>query len=325
MTLAQSSDDQEAVLEILRLIGRPELAVIVLIGLFFGVLVALFFLWRAFRAHQDEVVGWAEYALRRLASIPAVRRLRTEFPGVWRFLAKRFSPGEYLGLHLTLGLLLSGVALVAFTVVANDVVERKDITRFDQRLAWILHERATPGGLAFFRAVSDAASIPVVLAVGAAGAILLSILRRWHPLAGWLTALGGAAILTVGLKHTFARPRPDFAQPFPAEFVWSFPSGHAMGALVVYGMAAYLLARWLKGTLSRLLLVGIAGALGLLIGFSRLYLGVHYFSDVLAGYAIGLVWLAVCATGVELALHRRRSRGYAPGGPDVRHDPSKVA
>lgn len=183
---------------------------------------------------------------------------------------------------------------------------------FDQRLAWILHEHATPGSLTFFRAVSDVASVPAVLAVGAAGAILLAALRRWHPLAGWLTAFGGTAVLTVGLKNAFVRPRPDFAYPSPADFGWSFPSGHAMGALVVYGMAAYMLARQLEGTLSRLLIVGFAGTLVVVIGFSRLYLGVHYLSDILAGYAIGLVWLAVCATAVELALHRSRSGSYAP-------------
>jgi undecaprenyl-diphosphatase len=80
-----------------------------------------------------------------------------------------------------------------------------------------------------------------------------------------------------------------------------------MGSLVAYGMLAYLLVRELHGRRPRLAVIAGATVLVLLIGLSRIYLGVHYFSDVIGGYAAGVVWLAACISGLEVA--RRKPRG----------------
>lgn len=85
------------------------------------------------------------------------------------------------------------------------------------------------------------------------------------------------------------------------EPTWAFPRGHAMVSLVVYGMLAYLLITSLRSSALRLLTIAVAGSLIISIGASRLYLGVHYFADVLAGYAAGAVWLTACVTGLEVA------------------------
>ena len=95
---------------------------------------------------------------------------------------------------------------------------------------------------------------------------------------------------------------------------WSFPSGHAMGSLVAYGMLAYLLLRETHlGRHQRMLVIISAALLVLLIGLSRLYLGVHYFSDVIGGYAAGVVWLAACISGLEIV--RRRPLGTSRSDP----------
>ena len=89
-----------------------------------------------------------------------------------------------------------------------------------------------------------------------------------------------------------------------------------MGSLVVYGMLAYLLVVfWTERRRTRLTIVLIAALLTVAIGVSRLYLGVHYFSDVVAGYAAGLLWLSACSTGREMA---RRQRGAAPSWDESR-------
>ena len=89
-----------------------------------------------------------------------------------------------------------------------------------------------------------------------------------------------------------------------------------MGSLVVYGMLAYLLVvLWTERRRTQLTIVLVAALLTVAIGVSRLYLGVHYFSDVVAGYAAGLLWLSACITGLEMA---RRQRGAAPSSDKSR-------
>jgi undecaprenyl-diphosphatase len=112
-------------------------------------------------------------------------------------------------------------------------------------------------------------------------------------------------VLETVLKHAIHRPRPIYASAFLHGGSFSFPSGHAMGSLVAYGMCAYLLVTfWTERSSRQILVSGAALVLIVAIGLSRLYLGVHYFSDVVAGYAAGTVWLAACATGCEIARRR---------------------
>lgn len=215
-------------------------------------------------------------------------------------MGRRLTPGGYLGLHVTLGLLLSGAALAVFGGVAEDVTGKEDLTVFDVALANALHARATTWGVTIFKLITELGSVAAMAVVGAVvGAILVWRGKRLL-LAGWLLAFAGGGVLDIGLKLIFHRPRPQFAVPFMTESSWSFPSGHALGSLIGYGMLAYLLLLLIKRRPLRLFVIGGLAALVLLIGFSRLYLGVHYFSDVIAGYAAGATWLAACISGVEV-------------------------
>ena len=153
--------------------------------------------------------------------------------------------------------------------------------------------------------------------VAAWGLVLVGLLlvRRQHLLlGGWIAAVAGAGLLDVALKRVFHRPRPMWGLPLLTARGWSFPSGHAMGSLVAYGMLAYLLLRETHlGRHQRMLAIISAALLVLLIGLSRLYLGVHYFSDVIGGYAAGVVWLAACISGLEIV--RRRPLGTSRSDP----------
>jgi undecaprenyl-diphosphatase len=144
-------------------------------------------------------------------------------------------------------------------------------------------------------------------------ALLLTLRRRWVLLGGWVAALLGAGVLDGLLKVAIRRPRPVFAADFLPDLSWSFPSGHSMAGLVTYGMLAYLLLLAFRGR-QRLQAVVVSGAtlLFLAIGFSRLYLGVHYFSDVLGGFTAGALWLSACVSGLEVV---RRLRGRTPVSP----------
>src|SRR5438876_380376 len=131
-------------------------------------------------------------------------------------------------------------------------------------------------------------------------------------LVGWLAAFAGGGLLDVVLKLLIRRPRPPGAAAFLQHFSWSFPSGHAMASLIGYGMLAYVLTLlWIHRRSAQIAVVLGAALLIIAIGFSRLYLGVHYFSDVVGGYAAGVLWLSACISGLEVA------RGWRAGLPSV--------
>lgn len=108
----------------------------------------------------------------------------------------------------------------------------------------------------------------------------------------WSSATGGAALLTLALKLHFHRQRPDLPWALAQEHSFSFPSGHSVFAVVVYSVLVYLTMRQRRHTWRHLCIALGATALMLGIGYSRIYLGVHYPSDVGAGYLVGTIWVS---------------------------------
>ncbi len=135
--------------------------------------------------------------------------------------------------------------------------------------------------------------------------------RRWLRLILWVAALAGGELLDLLLKTWFARPRPSFADPLAVALYYSFPSGHATLSLITYGLLAYFLFTSLPRAWERVPVTSALILLILLIGVSRIYLGVHYFSDVLAGFAVGGLWLSFCITAMNFVLDRRSRRELA--------------
>jgi membrane-associated phospholipid phosphatase len=224
------------------------------------------------------------------------------------FVARRFKPGQYLGLHLTIGLAISISALWVFTSLTQAILKRSLLTQFDVSLLQWLHARNTNVGLDVFFAISAFGSPLALILVGLLIAVVLARRRLWFLLSGWLAALLGAGVLDKVLKQAVGRPRPTYAYAVHT-YGFGFPSGHAMASLIAYGMATYLvLTLWIERPLAQKALVLTAVGLVLSIGLSRLYLGVHYFTDELAGYAAGAFWLSACITGLEISRRRRITR-----------------
>ncbi len=139
-------------------------------------------------------------------------------------------------------------------------------------------------------------SLEALALVSVAFAVVLLVQRRWSACVVWLVAVLGGEVLNLLLKDLFARPRPHFEHPLVVETSYSFPSGQAMASLVVYGMLAYFATLASKGRGKRAVWVGGAAVLVVLIGFSRLYLGAHYVSDVVGGFVAGGAWLSATIT-----------------------------
>lgn len=286
----------------------PLQLLVVLLSLFAILLVVLGQFGRWLIRHHATLWRWADRAWHCIRSTAVVQGLARRVPWLWRFINRRLSTESYLGLHFTVGILLSLAALMLFGQIAEAVVGNEDLTNLDLSLANTLHQSITPAGGKFFTFITWLGSFPVMLALGIIIGFLLVEHGYRRLLIGWVVGLTGGSLLNLALKAVFQRPRPEFDVPFAGAIGWSFPSGHAMGSLIGYGLLAYILMRFVRGYWQRIIVLICASMMVLLIGFSRLYLGVHYFSDVIGGYMAGTVWLLACVSGMEVIQQRSRQR-----------------
>ncbi len=274
-------------------------------GLMLAVFVALLalvtflvkFAWpRRAEAWRPIERGWD-----RLAASPQARTLAQRLAGGWSAARAGLSPMAFLAMHVAGGMVLSLLALWIFGGLLEDMVGGGPLLRFDYALAQWAHEAATPFGISVARLISFLGSPLVLTLLGISVASRMLFRRQRIPALGWVASLLGAALLAVALERIVRRPAPSFPESFATGAEWSFPSPHALGGLVAYGMLAYLWATLrLDRAGARIAAVAAAGFLVLAIGASRLYLGVEYFSDVIGGFAAGAVWLGACVSGVEL-------------------------
>lgn len=212
---------------------------------------------------------------------------------------QRLPIAQHLSFQLLIGMVTAILFLVLFANIAEDIVEGDTIVQVDTALANELHTSATPGAIEFYRVMSFV-GMEGVWVLSVAVGLLLVMRKVWRYLAVWGVALAGGLLLNLLVKSIFARPRPVFVDPIALEQSYSFPSGHAMVSFIAYGMLAYFLWRLLSNhRLLRIVVVWLAVMLVVLIGISRMVLGVHYLSDVLGGLSAGGVWLTACITANE--------------------------
>ena len=235
--------------------------------------------------------------------------LRRRFPVQVSWLEARFSPEGYLGLHLTIG----AVALIAmawiFGSIAEDVVTRDPIVLLDQKVADWFQQHGTP---AFFRAMSAITFFGSGIWITTAttlGAAVLIWKRAWYRLLILLLAVPGGGLLDMFLKVAFHRARPALEHPLAMLHSYSFPSGHTMGATLLYGLAAVLAFYRVRTWRGRVWIVVATTSIVFLVGLSRVALGAHFLSDVLGAIAAGLAWLTICVTSVETLRRRQLARG----------------
>ncbi len=199
-----------------------------------------------------------------------------------------------------IGSAAAGVGVVVFATLATLLVAGDGLGAADQAFADALRASVPPAALPLFAAVTHLAGTATLTALSITLALLMAVLRQPALALGWVLALAGNGLLNRGLKALFGRARPLGADPAWAEAGFSFPSGHSSGAVVAYGLLAYtafrlLPARWHGAALMA------AVALAWTVGASRVFLGVHFASDVIAGFASGGVWLLLCIGGLGLA------------------------
>jgi membrane-associated phospholipid phosphatase len=228
------------------------------------------------------------------------------------------SPGGLLLIRLALGFAFVVGAAAVFAEMAEVLGTSDDARRageLDQVFSNAVRRGIGPLAFEFFSKVThlaDTATLTALCAVGAA--LLLFAGRKWLALA-FVAAVGGNALLNTTLKAIFERSRPLHDQAEEIARGFSFPSGHSSGSVVAYGMAAYVLIRCLSPAQAArwaFPLVLLATTLAFTIGCSRIFIQAHFATDVLAGFASGSSWLAVCVGSAQWLRQYRHSPLVSP-------------
>jgi membrane-associated phospholipid phosphatase len=213
----------------------------------------------------------------------------------------------YLSIHFLTGVGVSVLCFFIFYRLADNVVEQERIVHFDLDLANSLHAMATPTMTSLYMFITLFGQ-HIIWGIVIVVALIFGLRRDWWRLGIWLIAFLCGQLLNSLLKLLFIRDRPFFEQPLLIAQDYSFPSGHAMMSTIIYGMIAYYLVLRTQNGLLRILIVFASVLLVVLIGISRMYLGVHYFSDVIAGFAAGGIWLTTCISADTIIRHRRDTK-----------------
>jgi len=200
-----------------------------------------------------------------------------------------------------------------FGVLADDVARGAGLTVVDAEVAGWLHRHATPPLVTAMLVWTQLHSTVAVGAYAAVATLVLAFERNWRRAALVVVAVGGGLALNALMKLAFERARPSFVDPLLTLATYSFPSGHVAGSTIFYGLVvAAVFARTTRRLARALAVVGALVAVAL-VAFSRMLLGVHYLSDVVAAFAEGIAWLAI-SIGALAAFRREapRERGAEP-------------
>ena len=224
------------------------------------------------------------------------------------FIEARLSPGGEFGLHVTVGMALLFVSGLVFHELAEAVMGREAITVLDTQVAHWFNANHVEPLTSIMLAITHLHSVAGMgLLVGALGWYLWRVQARYWLLA-LLFSVPGGMLLNVALKYVFQRDRPMFDDPLVTLATYSFPSGHTTAATCFYGLLASYLVIARPHWNVRLGTVALCLTMVLLVAFSRVYLGAHYVSDVLAAMAESVAWLAVCITAISTLRRRRENK-----------------
>ncbi len=245
---------------------------------------------------------------RGVAHDPEVRKFEERHRRLVQFIRRRLTPDERFGLYLTVGLVLAAFFVYLFFGVVEDLVGQPSLIQSDLNIINLLQVLRNPGFTAVMFFLTYLGQWQVILAGAVCVGVVLAARGRRHDLAVLGVTLVGTEVFVWLVRRVINRPRPTLVNALSPEEGSSFPSGHALVAVVFYGLAAYFVMRYVRGRWRRALVAFTGVVLVLAIGFSRIYLGAHWPSDVFASFAAGAAWLTLLITTLEI----RRKFSDAP-------------
>ena len=244
--------------------------------------------WIAAHRRDIAATGWRE------AGRLGLGRLLSRVRGQAAQVRYRLRPAWVFGLTAGAGLVVICLAAAGSGEVMEQVTAGDGVALVDHPVAAFVVAHRSGGLTALMRVVSTAGGPLIVTIVTAAAGLLAGAVRRsWGPVLVAGVTLAGTGILTVVLKAVLGRQRPPLHDALAAADGYAFPSGHAATAAAAFGVLAFLVATGLRRWAARIAVWAAAAMLTVLVGVSRVYLGVHWTTDVLGGWAYGVLWLAV--------------------------------
>jgi undecaprenyl-diphosphatase len=233
--------------------------------------------------------------------------LLRRFPRQFSYVQARLSRDGVYGLHFTFGCVVFVAAAWLFGGIAEDLIMGDPLILVDALISQWFQSHATPrlaGTMYFASALGSTTAVCILFALMGC---VLSWQRHWYRLLGLVSAVAGGMLLNLMLKHLFDRARPGWADPLLALTDPGFPSGHTMMATIIYGFIAVHFIRGVASWRWRCVIAASTILLILLVALSRMYLGAHYLSDVLAAMAAGCAWIALCLTAAETMRRRHNA------------------
>ena len=224
---------------------------------------------------------------------------RNRFPRQFSFVQARLSIAGVFGLHFTVGTIVLIGSMWLFGGISEDLINSDPLILVDRIISELFRSHANAQFTTVMQFVSALASTGTVCVLFSLAAGVLMYKRRWYWLLELVLVAAGGMLLNLALKDLFDRARPGWADPLMALTGPGFPSGHTMMAALIYGFMAVYLVLAIASWRWRAFIVTATVALVFLVALSRMYLGAHYLSDVLAAMAAGTAWLALCLTAVE--------------------------
>ncbi len=260
-------------------------------------LLSTFLLWRLVehfgpRLWQLALQCWD--ALRGSAFLQQLRHT----PGLGHLLTHTLTATRYLGLYAIAAFAVALGSVGAFFELADEIGLDESTGQFDVTLSRSLSTHLSQPTLQAITLITHLGDKRFLIPLAILVTIVLLLKRERLLAAAWAVATASGALLNVALKAWFERTRPAHEHGVVVADGWSFPSGHASGALLVYGLLAYLLIRFTPRAW-HLPIAIVAVALIVFVGFSRVLLQVHYLSDVIAGYLSAAAWALLCVAGLE--------------------------
>ena len=272
-------------------VGELAAALLVVLLLAAGALIGLAARWVV--GHPERIRAGLAWAADR----PAVTWVRSRYPRQWRFVGRRFAPGEAAGLALTVGVVAVLALGLSFGEILDHVLDGEGVAVADRPVARFLAGHREPWLITVAQLISHLGSpVGATLTGTVVGVALARIQRSWLPLIVMVLGAGGIGLINMTVKRLVGRDRPPLAMAVLGEDGFSFPSGHTVGTTVVWLLSAWMIGRWVITRRSGKAAVW-AGALLMIVavGTTRVFLGVHFPSDVLAGWVLGAAWAVTIA------------------------------
>jgi undecaprenyl-diphosphatase len=231
---------------------------------------------------------------------PEIKKLAMRYPRFFGFIKKRLTPDSKLGLHLTIGAIFTLIFIYLFFGILDSVIGQGSLIQSDLRIINLLQILRTPSFNDAMLFITYLGKWQIVAFGAMVIAIIFALLKRWRHLIALIFSVVGGELFVWFIKNIIERPRPLLVNALTPETSFSFPSGHSFVAVSFYGLLGYFIFRTTKNKLLKILSVLLVMLIILAIGFSRIYLGVHWPSDVLASYASAAAWLTALITALEI-------------------------